>query len=130
MKFRLITLTLLLFLTTIYGCSGDKEPEPFNVQGVKTTIHRILISPLAFDGATVAVTGYVDKNSFELSKNELILADKINNKITVNFENDYTPVADDFILVSGKFVKNLTKIENAEIYKIIIEDDTIKPLNN
>ena len=133
MKISAITLTLLLILTISYSCSEKKEIEPFNVPGIKTTASRILISPLAFDGAVVAITGNIkdilitDDNS---SPNQLILTDEYNTDINVEFKDDFDGLPDEFILVSGKFVKELNKITDAKLYRIIIEDGTIKPLNN
>ncbi|HSE84208.1 MAG TPA: hypothetical protein VLB01_06650, partial [Thermodesulfobacteriota bacterium] len=53
-----LTITAAILFLTSAGC-GNKETERpgMNVAGIRTYISRILISPLAFDGAIVAVEG-------------------------------------------------------------------------
>ena len=133
MKISPITLTLLLILTISYGCAEKKEVEPFNVPGIKTTISQILISPLAFDGAIVAFTGNVKDTLINETKekpNELIVTDNYTSEIIVEFSDDFSALPDEFILVSGKFVRELNRITDAKLYKIVIEDGVIRPLNN
>ncbi|NIP31360.1 MAG: hypothetical protein GTO02_17130 [Candidatus Dadabacteria bacterium] len=133
MKICSITLTLLLVLTITYGCSKKKKAEPFNVPGVKTDISRVLISPLAFDGATVAIIGYVKDFSISEEPNQsnvLLLSDKLDNTIIIEFLDNFQTTLGEQILVSGKFIKETNRIVEAKLYKIVIEDNTIRPLNN
>ena len=134
MKLNSIILTLLLMLTITTSCSKTKKNIPeFNVPGVKTSISRILISPLAFDGAVVALTGYVKDVSISDDPSEpnlLNLSDGFDNRIIIEFHDEFSAELDEQILVSGMFNRDSLRIIDAKLYKILIEDNTIKPLNN
>lgn len=124
---------LILFLFVFSSCA-DKEPEPqFNIQGIKTTISRILVSPLAHDGARVVVLGYI-KNIESVKTNSesklITLSDIKDNSIEVEFNSGLDAKTGEQVLAGGVYRKDLNRITDAEIYKFVVEDNIIKPLDN
>ena len=130
---QVISYTLTLLLFTVASCA-DKQPEPeFNIPGIKTSISRILVSPLAHDGARVVVVGYIKNIESEIEDSEsklITLSDIKDNSIKVEFNSGIEVETGEQVLAGGLYRKDLNRIVEAEIYEFIIEDDIIKPLKN
>ena len=58
----------LLFFSTIIllaGCPKKQPKQPaFNVAGMKTTIKRVQVSPIAFAGAKIVVLGFITEINY------------------------------------------------------------------
>ena len=117
----------ITFLLVFLGCNQTKnEPKPFNVPGIKTTITDIQISPLAYDGAIVAVIG----NVIKILDNKFIIADAKGNTIWVLSKDNSNIDVKEHLLVNGIYRKQDNIIETDQIIKIIVDDDGIRPLND
>ncbi len=143
----------LLFFSTIIllvGCPKEEPKEPaFNVQGMKTTIKRVQVSPIAFAGANIVVLGYVTDISFadevveetdpadpemepiedkEIQENNiLILSDSGGNTINVEFEEIEGIAVGDTVIVRGTYNNGENMIVSDELIKVIVDKDGIRP---
>ncbi len=143
----------LLFFSTIIllaGCPKKQPKEPaFNVQGMKTTIKRVQVSPIAFAGAKIVVLGYVTDITYadeieeetdpagpdaepiedrEIQEdNILILSDSYGNTINVQFEELEKITIGDTAVVSGTYNNGKNMIVSKEIIKVVIDKDGIRP---
>ncbi len=144
-------LITLLFFSTIFflvGCPKKQPSAPaFNVQGMKTTIARVQVSPIAFAGAKIVVLGYITNISYaeetaedveteekevqEVQENNiLILSDSYSNTINVQFEELENIAVNDTVVVSGKYNNGENMIVSEEIIRVVIDKDGIKPYND
>ena len=146
----------LLFFSTIIllaGCPKKQPQQPaFNVAGMKTTIKRVQVSPIAFAGAKIVVLGFItdityadeidtavqaDENGDEITEeteiqeeNILVLSDSQGNTINVQFEETDEFTINDTVIVSGKYNNGTNTIVSDEIIKVIIDKDGIRPYND
>ncbi|MGH7886056.1 MAG: hypothetical protein ACRENO_10220 [Thermodesulfobacteriota bacterium] len=131
---NLITINIIAIILLITASCSKKEVIPeFNIPGIKTSISRIQISPLAHDGARVVVLGFIKNIKSQININEpstLTLSDIKDNSIEVEFNSDFKGEIDEQVIVGGLYRKDINRIVDGEVYKFIIEDDIIKPLNN
>ncbi len=118
-----------MVLTVSSGC--NKEPEYLpgsSVQGFRAPISKILFSPIAFDGATVAVEGIVTGVDVqgEGSDGEKVtyfrLSDLNGNYINVNMPGSWDIADDEYMIVGGVYKKNSNEIEAEQFEKIILQD--------
>lgn len=128
-----INFIAMLFMFTA-ACAEKEPPAPeFNISGIKTTISRIQISPLAHDGAKVVIAGFVksiESGQENSSSNLLILSDIKNNNIEIEYNSDFSTEIGEQVVVGGLYRMDLNRIVDAEIYRFIVEDNVIKPLKN
>lgn len=144
----------LLFFSTIILLVGCPKKEPqtpaFNVPGMKTTIKRVQVSPIAFAGANIVVLGFITDISYadeiveetdpadpemepiedkELQEeNILILSDSGGNTINVKFEEIEEGIAvGDTVIVRGTYDNSKNMIVSDELIKVIIDKDGIRP---
>lgn len=143
----------LLFFSTIIllaGCPKKQPKEPaFNIRGMKTTIKRVQVSPIAFAGAKIVVLGYitdityadeitdlpetadtdgpVDEENEIQEENIMILSDSQGNTINVQFEKLGEMDINDTVIVSGKYNNGKNMIVSDEIIKVVIDKDGIRP---
>jgi len=116
----------LLTIILLAGCNAGKEKEipGIHIPGIRTTISRILISPLAFDGAIVAVEGLVhnlkseQENPATKEKIFFQLVDLRGNMINVSIPGRWDIVEKDHIIVGGIYRRTPNEIE-AEQLEII-----------
>ena len=134
MKTLLALFTVSLLLTGLFSCNKKTPPSPtFNVRGIKTSIAKIQVSPLAFDGAQVVLMGFVEEinnSDTENEKNILVLSDNYGNTINVEFDEQLFFEQNDIVLVGGKYRKNENLIISEEIIEVTVDKDGIKPLND
>ncbi len=134
---KIIALSLILLVFAFAGC-GDKEPEYIpgqGIQGIREPIFRILLSPVAYDGAIVVIEGVVQDYS-EQQGTELTGADEVETTFKLydtkgNFINIVMPgsweLADnDYLIVGGMYRKNPNEIEAKQFEKVQFKelDDT------
>lgn len=122
-------LVLLVFLTVSAACNKKPEYIPgSSVQGYRAPISKILFSPIAYDGATVAVEGIVtDVEAQKSGSDEEIvtyfrLSDLNGNYININMPGSWDIVDEDYMIVGGIYRKNSNEIEAEQFEKIILED--------
>ena len=127
-------LLIICSLLVLIGCQKKEPPVPaFNIRGIKTSIAKIQISPLAFDGAQVVVLGFVDEvnnSESEHEKNVLILVDNLGNSINVESEELLEFEQNDVVVVGGKYRRNSNLIISNEIVEVVVDKDGIRPLND
>ena len=86
---RIFCLTFILIL--LFSCADKDSPEPdFNIPGIKTSISRILVSPLAHDGARIVIAGFIkdiETKSEGSESNLLTLTDINDNSIKIEFNS-------------------------------------------
>jgi hypothetical protein len=111
----------------IIACSSGKEKEipGMNIRGIRTSISRILISPLAFDGAIVAVEGLArDVKKESINKEGKIifkLSDIRGNFINVSIRDTREIHENDYLIVGGIYRRTTNEIEAEQIEKIQLE---------
>lgn len=123
-------LIICSLLTTLTGCQKTEQPKPaFNITGLKTSIAKIQISPIAFDGAQVVVLGFVKEiRNLKNEQKTLVLSDEYGNSIKVEFTTDPSELnKNDTIIVGGKYRKNTNVIESEKVIKVTVTKDGIKP---
>ena len=127
-------ITELLFILPIVllvGCGGGKEKEipGMNIPGIRTTISRILISPLAFDSAIVVVEGLAHDvkkqtgNGEESGKTLFKLSDLRGNFINVSISGNWEIFEKDHLIVGGIYRRAANEIEAEQVEKIQLEEE-------
>lgn len=126
---RICMIAALMF--TLAGAACNKKPEYVpgsSVQGFRAAISKILFSPIAFDGATVAVEGIVAQVNEvnpgqEDVATEFKLVDLNGNFINVDMPGSWEIADDDYIVVGGIYRKNGNILEADQFEKIEFETD-------
>ena len=119
----------VLFLALAAGCNKKPEYVPgMSVQGFRASISKILFSPIAFDGATVAVEGIVGAVSEVNPDREDVmtnfrLVDLDGNFINVEMPGSWEIAEDDYIIVGGIYRKNGNILAAEQFEKIVLEGD-------
>ena len=148
---NLIKLLFFSSVILLVGCPKEEPQTPaFNVPGMKTTIKRVQVSPIAFAGAKIVVLGFITDISFadeivdenDSTENEteaniddeiqeeniLILSDSAGNTINVKFEEIEEGIrVGDTVLVRGTYDNGRNMILSDELIKVIIDKDGIRP---
>jgi len=123
----LIAAVLLFALAA--GCNKEPKYVPgMSVQGFRASISKILFSPIAFDGATVAVEGIAatvtevnpDREDAETT---FRLVDLNGNFINVEMPGSWEIADDDYLIVGGIYRKNGNILEAGQFEKIVLEGD-------
>jgi len=123
-----LTLLLVLITVSLISCSKkEKEISGMNVSGIRTTISRILISPLAFDGAIVAIEGLATDVRKEPSNGGgatlFKLSDLKGNYINVSASGTWEILENDLLVVGGIYRRTENKIEAEQIEKIQLKEN-------
>lgn len=128
-KINIISTIILIF--SVFSCNKPNKNQelPINVTGIKTTITRIQISPLAHDGAKVVVIGRINEFIEENDIIRLVISDTKGSKAIVESFEDLNFNNGDYILVGGVYRLKENIIFAEEIHQITPDDD-ITPLNN
>lgn len=119
----------VLFSLIAAGCNKEPEYVPgMSVQGFRASISKILFSPIAFDGATVAVEGIADSVSEanpggEDAVTNFRLVDLNGNFLNVEMPGSWEIEDDDYLIVGGVYRKNGNILEAAQFEKIVLEGD-------
>lgn len=116
-------------LIILIGC-GNRNTEEIpgaNIVGIRASITKILISPLAFDGAIVAVEGLArDVKKEDSDGKKLVttfkLSDLQGNFINVSTSGILEILENDYIVVGGIYRREKNEIEAQEIEKIQLEE--------
>lgn len=119
----------------IFAAACNKKPEYIpgsSVQGFRAPISKILFSPVAFDGATVAVEGIVTDVSTESEQpGDVVVTNFKISDLNGNYINVYMPDTweiseNDYMIVGGVYRKNGNVIEADEMEKIVLQKDNRK----
>lgn len=123
---------LLLLVFSIAGCNKEPEYIPgLGIQGYRAPISKILFSPVAYDGATVAVEGFVRDYSEESGTDEAAdkdyttifkLADINGNYINILMPGQWEIINNDYLIVGGIYRKNGNELEAQQFEKVEFPD--------
>jgi len=118
----------LLLLLLIAGCNKDPDYIPgLGIQGYRAPISKILFSPLAYDGATLAIEGFardfaeepVDgSDTSEDITTTFKLTDLKGNYIIILLPGEWEIVDNDYLIVGGIYRKNGNELE-AQQFEIV-----------
>jgi len=118
----------LLLLLLIAGCNKDPDYIPgLGIQGYRAPISKILLSPLAYDGATLAIEGFardfaeepVDgSDTSEDITTTFKLTDLKGNYIIILLPGQWEIVDNDYLIVGGIYRKNGNELE-AQQFEIV-----------
>ena len=136
---KLIIIMPLLVIFIFVGC--NKEPEYLpgaGIQGIREPIFRILLSPVAFDGAIVVVEGVVrdyseQKEAGAESDDDVEatfqLFDTRGGSINIRMPGQWEIVDNDYLIVGGIYRKNLNEIDAQQFEKVDFEDKDEKDID-
>lgn len=119
----------------VFTAACNKKPEYIpgsSVQGFRAPISKILFSPVAFDGATVAVEGIVTDVSTESEQpgedmvTNFKISDLNGNYINVYMADTWEISENDYMIVGGIYRKNGNVIEAEEMEKIVLQKENRK----
>lgn len=126
---RLALIAAVMLFALAAGCNKDPEYVPgMSVQGFRASISKILFSPIAFDGATVAVEGIaasvseVDPEQEDAMTN-FRLVDLNGNFINVEMPGSWEIADNDYLIVGGIYRKNGNILEAAQYEMVELEGD-------
>ncbi|MEK6223920.1 MAG: hypothetical protein N2A97_03530 [Thermodesulfobacteriales bacterium] len=135
----LIILTPLLLVFVIAGC--NKEPKYIagaGIHGIREPIFRILLSPVAYDGAIVVIEGVVQdfseqKETDSANADDLEatfkLFDTKGSYINIRMPGQWEIVDNDYIIIGGIYRKNPNEIEAKQFEKVDFEDKDEKDID-
>ena|SRR6266849_4131754 len=117
----------LLIILTGCGSRNEEEIPGANIAGIRAPITRILISPLAFDGAIIAVEGLVrdvkkENSSGQKGVTTFKLSDLQGNFINVSTSGTLEILEKDYLVVEGIYRRDKNEIEAQDIQRIQLEE--------
>lgn len=126
---RMPLIAAVMLFALAAGCNKEPEYVPgMSVQGFRASISKILFSPIAFDGATVAVEGIaasvseVDPEQEDAMTN-FRLVDLNGNFINVEMPGSWEIADNDYLIVGGIYRKNGNILEAAQFELVELEGD-------
>lgn len=118
----------LLLLLLLAGCNKDPDYiAGLGIQGYRAPISKILFSPLAYDGATLAIEGFardfaeepVDgSDTSEDVTTTFKLTDLKGNYIIILLPGQWEIVENDYLIVGGIYRKNGNELK-AQQFEIV-----------
>lgn len=136
---KLIIIMPMLLIFVFVGC--NKEPEYIpgaGIQGIREPIFRILLSPVAYDGAIVVIEGTVRDYSEEKETGSgsdddyeatFELFDTKGAYITIRIPGQWEIADNDYLIVGGIYRKNPNEIEARQFEKVDFEDKDEKDID-
>jgi len=129
-KYSVILPLLIIFFFA--GCNKKPEYIPgAGIQGYRAPIAKILFSPVAYDGATVAVEGFVRDYKEESEGNEpkeenitttFKLTDLKGNYINVLMPGQWEVEDNSYLVVGGIYRKNGNELDAEQFEKVEFQD--------
>lgn len=119
----------VLLFAIAAGCNKKPEYVPgMSVQGFRASISKILFSPIAFDGATVAVEGIAAAVSEADPEEEdavttFRLVDLNGNYINVEMPGVWEIADNDYLIVGGIYRMNGNMLEADQFELVELEGD-------
>ncbi len=126
---RMLLIAAVLLFALAAGCNKKPEYVPgMSVQGFRASISKILFSPIAFDGATVAVEGIAAAVSGADPKEQdavttFRLVDLNGNYINVEMPGVWEIADNDYLIVGGVYRKNGNILEADQYEEVVLEGD-------
>ncbi len=125
-----------IFVLFSFACKKNEYVPGSSIAGIRASINKILVSPLAFDGAVVVVEGIARDieekyGEYENSRGlSFKLTDLYGNYININAPSGWDIVDKDYVILGGKYDRKSNSI-NAEQLEVTIydKDETKKRLN-
>lgn len=143
-KNSLVILPALIILV-VSGCNKKPEYIPgAGIQGYRAPISKILFSPVAYDGATVAIEGFVkdykQESDVETEKEAgAVEADDINttfklmdlkgNYINIIMPGQWEVENNNYLIVGGIYRKNGNELEAQQFEKVDFKDKDEKGID-
>jgi hypothetical protein len=144
LKNSLVVLSVLMILV-VSGCNKKPEYIPgAGIQGYRAPIAKILFSPVAYDGATVAIEGFVRDYKEEIDgetaeESGAVEADDINttfklmdlngNYINILMPGQWEVENNNYLIVGGIYRKNGNELEAQQFEKVYFEDKDEKGID-
>jgi len=129
MSYMILPMLVVFALT---GCNKEPEYIPgLAIQGYRAPISKILFSPVAYDGATVAIEGFVrdySQESEDTSDSEeditttFKLTDLNGNFINILIPGQWEIIDNDYLIVGGIYRKNGNELEAQQFEKVDFEE--------
>ena len=125
------TASILLIMGLIIALSAcGKEPEyipGLSIQGYRAPVSKVLFSPVAFDGATLALEGFVVEKSVTAEDEEPLttfkLSDLNGNTININMPGEWEFEDGDYMIVGGVYRRNGNMLEAEQFEKVVFVED-------
>lgn len=139
----LVILPVLMILV-ITGCNKKPEYIPgAGIQGYRAPIAKILFSPVAYDGATVAIEGFVrdykEEGAGDSEETDEVKSDDINttfkltdlngNYINILMPGQWEVENNNYLIVGGIYRKNGNELEAQQFEKVEFEDKDEKDID-
>jgi hypothetical protein len=140
-----IVILPVLMILVISGCNKKPEYIPgAGIQGYKAPIAKILFSPVAYDGATVAIEGFVRDYKEEIDgetaeesgaveaddiKTTFKLTDLNGNYINILMPGQWEVENNNYLIVGGIYRKNGNELEAQQYEKVDFEDKDEKGID-
>jgi hypothetical protein len=140
-----IVILPVLMILVISGCNKKPEYIPgAGIQGYKAPIAKILFSPVAYDGATVAIEGFVRDYKEEIDgetaeesgaveaddiKTTFKLTDLNGNYINILMPGQWEVENNNYLIVGGIYRKNGNELEAQQFEKVYFEDKDEKGID-
>ncbi|MCH8029969.1 MAG: hypothetical protein IH874_08575 [Candidatus Dadabacteria bacterium] len=111
---------MLTLTAVLIGCGGKELPPGHDIAGIRAPIHKILLSPLAYDGAIVVVEGIVKHPEQEIdeetqkskeSKISFKLYDLSGLYINVTLQGPFPVEENSFVVLGGIYRRASNEIE-------------------
>jgi len=129
---RTLIIFALLLVFVVVGCNKEPEYIPgLGIQGYRAPISKILFSPVAYDGATVAIEGFVRDYADETEENSsdgeditttFKLTDLNGNFINILIPGQWEIINNDYLIVGGIYRKNGNELEAQQFEKVDFEE--------
>jgi len=134
----------VLMLLIVSGCNKKPEYIPgAGIQGYRAPISKILFSPVAYDGATVAIEGFVrdykEESDEEVENADTVEADDIKttfkltdlngNYINILMPGQWEVENNNYLIVGGIYRKNGNELEAQQFEKVDFEDKDDKGID-
>jgi len=136
---KLIIIMPMLMVFVFVGC--NKEPEYIpgaGIQGIREPIFRILLSPVAYDGAIVVVEGVVRDYSEQKEDGAegdddieatFKLFDTRGGSINIRMPGKWEIEDNEYLIVGGIYRKNPNEIDAQQFEKVDFEDKNEKDID-
>lgn len=136
---KLIIIMPLLVIFVFVGC--NKEPEYIpgaGIQGIREPIFRILLSPVAYDGAIVVIEGtvrdYTEEEETASGGDDDLeatfeLFDTKGASINIRIPGQWEIADNDYLIVGGIYRKNPNEIEARQFEKVDFQDKDEKDID-
>ncbi|MEM4410017.1 MAG: hypothetical protein QXI19_14900 [Candidatus Caldarchaeum sp.] len=121
-----------MLILSLAGCAKKEPPLGYRISGIRAPLGKILVSPLAFDGAIVAVEGIakdVTTSTNDPPSVTFKLSDLKGNYINVTLKGKHTLKENDYLVVGGVYRRASNEIEAREL-EVYTGEKTLEEIIN